>query len=201
MTSQTTRARIVDAMLATLAAEGFAGASARSIARTGGFNQALIFYHFGSIENLMVAAVQEFSERRLERYREALAPVGSVAELIGALAKLYEQDVTAGRVAAVQEIVAGASSSPELRHRVAELVDPWTAFAGEVVRRLVLGTALESLIPVEEAAYALVAMYFGVETLTHLDPDRSRASALFAQGFRLAPIFDAILRPREDRDA
>src|SRR5215469_383847 len=107
MTSHTTRARIVDAMLATLATEGFAGASARSIARTGGFNQALIYYHFGSIENLMVAALQEFSERRLERYREALAPVGSVAELIGALAELYEQDVATGRVAAVQEIVAG----------------------------------------------------------------------------------------------
>ena len=201
MTSQATRARIVDAVLATLAAEGFAGASARSIARTGGFNQALIYYHFGSIENLMVDALQEFSERRLERYREALAPVGSVAELIGALADLYEQDVASGRVAAVQEIVAGASSSAELRRRVAELVDPWTAFAGEVVRRLVGGTALDPLIPLEEAAYALVALYFGVETLAHLDPDRSRASALFEAGSRLAPIFDAVLGPRRDGDA
>src|SRR5215467_8277966 len=138
-----TRARILEAMLATLATEGFAGASARSIARTGGFNQALIYYHFGSIENLMVAALQHFSERRLERYREALDRVRTTVELVDALAALYEQDVAGGRVAAVQEIVAGSSSSAELRRRVAALVDPWSAFAEEVVGRLVRGTAVE----------------------------------------------------------
>jgi AcrR family transcriptional regulator len=190
---QATRARIIEALLATLAGEGFAGATARGIARTGGFNQALIYYHFGSIENLMVAALQHFSEQRLERYREALDGIGSVTELIGALGVLYEQDLHHGRVAAVQEIVAGCSSSPELRRPVAELVDPWSAFAGEVVARLVRGTALESLVPVEEAGYVLVALYFGVETLAHLDPDRSRAPALFAAGSRLAPALDAIL--------
>jgi AcrR family transcriptional regulator len=191
-----TRSRIVEAMLATLAAEGFAGVSARSVARTGGFNQALIYYHFGSIENLMVAALQSFSEQRLERYREALGAVATVVELVGALAALYEEDLAGGRVAAVQEIVAGSSSSAELRRRVAGLVDPWSAFAAEVVGRLVRGTAVEAIVPVEEAAYALVALYFGVETLAHLDPDRSRASALFAAGSRLAPLLDAILGPR-----
>src|SRR5207249_1839872 len=43
-----TRAQFVEATIETLKREGFAGASARAIARTGGFNQSLIFYHFGS---------------------------------------------------------------------------------------------------------------------------------------------------------
>lgn len=193
---EATRTRIIEAMLGTLASEGFAGASARSVARIGGFNQALIYYHFGSLESLMVAALQHFSERRLERYREALAGVRTVSELISSLAVLYEQDVASGRVAAVQEIVAGSSSSVELRRRVAGLVDPWSAFAEEVVLRLVRGTALDPLVPVHEAAYTLVALYFGVETLAHLDPDRSRAAALFAAGSRLAPVLDAVLGPR-----
>ena len=46
-------ARIVEAAIETLKTEGFAGASARAIARTGGFNQALVFYHFGSVNELL----------------------------------------------------------------------------------------------------------------------------------------------------
>ena len=180
-------------MLATLAAEGFAGVSARTVARAGSFNQALIYYHFGSLEDLMVAALQRFSEDRLERYRVALDGVRTVVELVAALARLYEQDVAEGRVAAVQEIVAGSSSSPELGRRVVKLLRPWTAFAVQVVRRVVVRTPFDVLVPVEETAYALVALYFGVETLAHLDPDRGRTQALFAAGSRLAPALDAIL--------
>src|SRR6266581_1571812 len=44
-----TKRRILDAALEALRTEGFAGATSRAIARIGGFNQALIFYHFGSL--------------------------------------------------------------------------------------------------------------------------------------------------------
>ena len=190
-----TRLRIIDAVLATLAREGFASVTARAVARTGGFNQALIYYHFGGVENLMVAALQRFSEDRLERYGSALDGIDTVARLLGSMAQLYERDVAAGQLAAVQEIVAGCSSSPELRRRVVELLDPWIGFAERVVRRLVQGTVFEALVPVEETAYALVALYFGVETLAHLDAGRSRIHALFEAGSRVAPAVDAILRP------
>src|SRR6266581_2280999 len=45
-----TKRRILDAALEALRTEGFAGATSRAIARIGGFNQALIFYHFGSLD-------------------------------------------------------------------------------------------------------------------------------------------------------
>ena len=51
---------IVKAALETLREEGFAGASSRAIARRGGFNQALIFYHFGSLANLLLEAFAAF---------------------------------------------------------------------------------------------------------------------------------------------
>jgi AcrR family transcriptional regulator len=50
-----TKARIVEAAVETLKAKGFAGSSAREIAKTGGFNQALIFYHYGSVQNVLLA--------------------------------------------------------------------------------------------------------------------------------------------------
>jgi hypothetical protein len=46
---------MAEAALETLKPTGFAGASARERARTGGFNQALLLYHFGSVHNAPTA--------------------------------------------------------------------------------------------------------------------------------------------------
>jgi len=58
---------MVLAALETVKAAGFAGATTRAIARTGGFNQALIYYHFGSLDTLLLAALDHTSGERLER--------------------------------------------------------------------------------------------------------------------------------------
>ena len=77
-----TRARIVEAALETLKSEGIVGTSARAIARQGDFNQALIFYHFGSVDDLVVAAVAEMSRRRMGNHKPKLESAGSLTELI-----------------------------------------------------------------------------------------------------------------------
>jgi AcrR family transcriptional regulator len=181
------------ATLETLRNEGFAGTSARAIARTGEFNQALIYYHFGSVEGLLGAALQDFSERRLVRYREALAAADTLAAVLEIMRDLYEEDRRGGEVSAVQEIVAGSSSSAELGRRVVQLLDPWGVLAEEVVSRLLHGTPFEAVLPTKEVAYTLVALFFGVETLGHLDPERAKTEALFEVGARLAPMFDMLL--------
>ena len=50
-----TRAVLIAAAIDTLRESGFAAASARRIAAKAGCNQALIFYHFGSVPDLLVA--------------------------------------------------------------------------------------------------------------------------------------------------
>jgi AcrR family transcriptional regulator len=187
------RERIVAAALATLERAGFAGTTARAIAATGGFNQALIYYHFESLDDLFAAALQRFSERRLERYRVALADIRGLTPLVEAMTRLYEEDARSGHLAAAQEIVAGSSSSERLGHRVVELMEPWFAFAEEVVAGLLRGSPLEELVPARELAYALVALYFGVETLARLDGDRGKARALFESGARLAALVDGLV--------
>jgi AcrR family transcriptional regulator len=53
-----TRAALIAGAIQTLREAGFAGASARQIARRAGCNQALIFYHFGSVPDLLIAALE-----------------------------------------------------------------------------------------------------------------------------------------------
>src|SRR5947209_3815065 len=86
------RARVVAAALETLERAGFAGTTARAIATSGGFNQALIYYHFQSLEDLLAAALQDFSERRLARYRAALAGIQGLTPLVETMTRLYEED-------------------------------------------------------------------------------------------------------------
>jgi AcrR family transcriptional regulator len=181
------------ATLETLKSEGFSGASARAIARTGKFNQALIYYHFGSVEGLLIAALADFSQRRLARYREALVDVSTLTELIQSMSDLYDEDRRGGEVTAVQEIVAGSSSSADMGPQVVELLDPWDALAEEIISRLLRGTPFADVIPSTDVAYALVALFFGVETLGHLDPERAKTAALFEAGRKLAPLFDMLL--------
>ena len=192
--SATTRRRLVGAALKTLTEKGFAGATARTIAGRARVNQALIFYHFGSVDRLLIAALDATSSARLERYRAALREVTKLSPLIDVMAGLYKEDVASGPITAVQEMVAGASSVPSLRKEVLARMTPWIGFAREMLDRLLAASVVPKMVSIDDLAFAAVAFYFGVETITNLAGDRARADALFSTGRRLAPIADALLQ-------
>jgi hypothetical protein len=51
------------------------------------------------------------------------------------------------------------------------------------------------VLPPGDVAYAIVALYLGLEMLTHLDGDRSRALGLFAHAKNLASLLEAVAPP------
>jgi AcrR family transcriptional regulator len=179
---------IVEAALETIRREGFAGATSRAIARQGGFNQALVFYYFGSLEGLLLAALEQASEERLARYRTAVAGVDSLDVLIPVMADLWEDDKASGHVRTISQIVAGAVNRPELSERVLQLMQPWVDLAEETVRRV-----LPPFVPAREAADAIVTFYLGVNLMTNLDPATARADAFFAKARELAPLATPLL--------
>ncbi|MCP3855949.1 MAG: helix-turn-helix transcriptional regulator [Actinomycetia bacterium] len=68
---QETREKILDAALETVRVEGLVGTSARAIAKAGDFNQALVFYHFGSVDELLLAAPDRALPGRAGRGRRS----------------------------------------------------------------------------------------------------------------------------------
>jgi len=96
-----TRDRIIEATLRTVREAGFADTTARAIARTGGFNQALIFYHFGSLDALLHEAFAEASTRQIEKYRAAAAEVSSLSDLVRIARRLHQEDLESGAVTAI----------------------------------------------------------------------------------------------------
>src|ERR1700685_2617149 len=75
--STETRRVLVEAPIPALKEDGYAGASARAIAERAGSTQGLIFYHFGSVANLLLAALDSVSAERLAHYGAALEDVDS----------------------------------------------------------------------------------------------------------------------------
>jgi AcrR family transcriptional regulator len=191
---EATRSRILDAALETLKNEGFADATSRAIARRGGFNPALIFYHFGSLDDLLLAALDRTSEERLARYREAIGRAETVEELVSTAAEVYVEDRDSGHMTVVAQMVAASIARPELASAMVSRTEPWIELAEEGLGKLVARLDVPPLVPLRELAYAFVTFYLGVNLLTHLDEDRTRTDALFMRLQSLAPLLAALER-------
>jgi len=175
-----------------LRTEGFAGASAREIARRAACNQGLVFYHFGSVGNLLLAALDEVSARRLARYQEAVEEARGLTDLVEVARSVFEEDLDTGHMAVLAEMIAGASSTPGLAAEVAARMAPWETFAADAVRGALRSTPLAGVVPAEEMAHAVVALYLGLEMLAHLDGDRRPALALFDRARQVAALLGAL---------
>jgi AcrR family transcriptional regulator len=189
-----TRERILRAAVDTLATQGYSTSTARAIAATGGFAPGVIYYHFEDLEDLLLAAMRYTSDLRMARYTERAGAVHGIhgaAALVAALRELYAEDVATGHIAAVQELVAGAAGSPRLAEAVRGEVRRWEDFTEQLLARLLDGSPLAALVPGRETAMAAMAFYLGLEMLTHLDGDRSRADRLFDAAGYLAAMLDA----------
>ncbi len=185
--------QIIEAALVTLRTEGFSGTSVRAIARTGGFNSALIFYYFGTLNGLLLAALDHSSAQRLARYQRAVDEAETLEELAAVALGMYREDVRGGHITVFSELIGASLSHPELGPQIVARAEPWLDFVGGALHKVIVGSPYEGLVPTREIAYALVAFYLGVNLLTHLDEDNSRTEALFALAERLAPVVSPLL--------
>jgi AcrR family transcriptional regulator len=191
---EATRQQIVDAALQALKTTGFGGATSRAIARAGGFNQALIFYHFGSLDALLLAALDRTSEERLGRYRQAVDDADTIEELAAVTARLYAEDRDSGHMTVVSQMVAGSVARPELAPAILARMEPWLELCEDALGKARARLDLPELIPVRDLAYAVVTFYLGVNLLTHLDADRTRTDALFGRLEELGRLASSLAR-------
>jgi AcrR family transcriptional regulator len=193
-----TKLQIVEAALESLKANGFAGSSARAIAHLGGFNQALIFYHFGSVQNALLAALDMISERRLAEYRPAFEAARTAPELARLARRIYDEDLERGYITALGEMVSGGVSDPILGAEVAARIEPWIEMVEGKIEQLLAGSPLRALASPADLAFGIVSLYFGVDVLSHLQRDRGRAESLLDLVARLAALAETFLAPQPE---
>jgi AcrR family transcriptional regulator len=145
------------------------GASARAIARTGGFTEPLIFYHFRTLDELLLQAVDKVNTVRLNSYTPRLAAASTLAELVAVGAEIYAEDRRQGHTTVLVQTLAGFVALPALSRALLERFTPWIRLLADSLTRVTRGTPFEGLFPAEEAAFALTAWFVGMELLSHPD--------------------------------
>lgn len=172
-----TRQRLVDAAVAVLAEHGYAGATSRAIAQEVGCNQALVFYHHGTLNDLLLTALDVSNQAALDRYRDRLEQADGIGDLLGALRDLYRRDRASGHIGLLAQLVAGGIVDSELGTEVAERVDPWIELTRQALIRALPGPVAGRL-PVDDLAYVVVTAALGSELLASLTGDHARNRAV-----------------------
>jgi AcrR family transcriptional regulator len=124
---------LLDAAQTLLVEVGHAGITTRRLAEKAGVNHGLVHYYFGSNENLLVRALERFTERLLERQRELYeSDLPFVEKWRTAMRYLVDDDVAYEKV--WLELQALGWNDPLVRGRLATVNAEWRAVLTDAFR-------------------------------------------------------------------
>jgi AcrR family transcriptional regulator len=171
-----TRGKLLAAAADTVREQGVANASARIIAGRAGVNQALVFYHFGTVSDLIEAACRGAVEEAVGRYQEQLAEVTSLAGLLQVGRELHEREQAAGNVAMMAQLMSGARTDPVLARAARYAMNLWSAAIEAVIDRLLRDSPLSQIAEPAALARAVSASFIGLELYEAVDTDGAAAA-------------------------
>jgi AcrR family transcriptional regulator len=121
---------LLDAAERLLVDVGYAGITTRRLAEAAGVNHGLVHYYFGSNENLLVRALERFTERLIVRQREMYAAdVPFIEKWRTAMRYLISEDVTYEKI--WLELQALAWNNAAIRDRLERVDAEWRAVLTE----------------------------------------------------------------------
>ncbi|KUN80288.1 TetR family transcriptional regulator [Streptomyces bungoensis] len=200
--SQETKVKLLEGALRTLTEQGIAKASARTVASAAGVNQALVFYHFGSVDELLAAACRYGAENSVARHRSRLASVASLSELLAVGREIHEEERAGGHVALLGQLLAGAQTHAALGPATAAGLELWIAEIEQVLRRVLATTPFGEFTDPAGLARALAASFVGIELYEGVDGAGAHAAldaleqlgALVAALEELGPVAQRAVR-------
>jgi AcrR family transcriptional regulator len=166
-----TRARLLDAVLETLAERGYAGTSTTEVARRSGLTRGAQLHHFGTKDQMMVAAVEHLAGRI------------QAVDVEAGLAHVPSGDRVRTALAIMSQLFAGALPDAYVELWVASRTHPELA---DALRRS------------DEAARDAVRALFGPELLERAGPELDRLLDLTMYAIR-GMALDAHLATADQR--
>ncbi len=188
-----TRQDLVAAAFESIRTLGFSGTTARSIGALAGCNQAAIYYHFDGIEPLLILALTESSQRRLDRYREVLDQPLDLSSLVRELAALYTEDRASGHLDVLAELMGGVTASPGLRIGIEEAIGPWLLFVEDQIRRTASTVPFGAAIPAADLADLVFSLVIGLEIRSRIDARDHTGADRAERLFRMAGLLAALV--------
>jgi len=153
-------------------------------------NQALIFYHFGSVDDLLAVACTTSTAARVRHYAPRFAEVRTLRELLDVGRDLHDHEKELGHVSVLAQLLAGAQQDARLAAPVAAALRLWTNEIESVLRRVLAGSPFGEIADIGGLARALSAAFIGLELYEGVDGDG--ASQAIAALEQLAVLADAV---------
>ncbi|WP_169136263.1 TetR/AcrR family transcriptional regulator [Streptomyces sp. HNM0575] len=166
-----TRTKLLEAALRTVTEQGYAKTSARAVAAEAGVNQALVFYHFGTVDELLSAACRFGAEQLLARYRERLARVEDLPRLLELGRELHSEQRADGQVAVLAQLLSGAQRQPRLAPATAAGLGLWIREIEQVLARVLDGSPVAEFVDGPGLARAVAAGFVGLELYEGVDEE------------------------------
>ena len=172
-----TREKLLAGAADTVRQRGIGGASARSIADRADVNQALIFYHFGTVSALIEEACNQAVDDAVSRYEEAFVKVTSLAGLLRVGRELHNYERAAGNVAMMAQLMSNTNHDETIARAARYAMDRWSTEIETVVIRVIKESPLSGLVDGPGLGRAIAASFIGIVLYDGIDPSGS-ASAL-----------------------
>jgi AcrR family transcriptional regulator len=181
----------LDAAERLLVEVGHAGITTRRLAGEAGLNQGLVHYYFGSLDEVLLRALERFTERLIERQRAMYQANLPFTERWSTAMEYLESDLGAGYPKIWLELQALGWNRPEIRERVARVNAEWREVLTEAFGNAAADYGLDpEAYPVDALVSLVMTFNQGIEL--------ERLSGITAGHDPLLAWIDAWLRSREE---
>lgn len=177
---EATRAAIIDATLRRLAEDGYARLSLRDIAQQAGVNHALINYHFGSKQQLMLAVLDAANRRLIERQERMYAQPVPASEKWRQACAFYEDDLRSGFVRLTMEMMAASFTDATLRREFVPRMLAWHRLIDEEVAQTIARHGLNLPVSARAIGAFISCFWVGMEAQMTVGVDESEGHYLEA---------------------
>jgi len=133
---RSTRAQLLSAAGELLCEEGYAATSTRAVAERAGTRLSLVHYHFGSKRGLLLAVLEDLTERLLNRQQAMFSDDRPFVDQWRSACDYLRKDIDSGYVRVLWELWAAGLADPELAERWRDTQRGWRELIEARLERL-----------------------------------------------------------------
>jgi AcrR family transcriptional regulator len=160
---RSTRELLFAAATDLLREEGYAATSTRAVAERAGVQLSLVHYHFGSKRSLLLAVLENLTERLLHRQQAMFSDGRPFAEQWRSACDYLHEDIDSGYVRVLWELWAAGLADPELAARWRATQRGWRELIEARLERLQAERGAELPMPPRALATLIGNLFEGAE--------------------------------------
>ena len=155
---ESTRMAILQSARRRLCEAGYAQLNVRDIARDAGVNHALIGYHFGGKQQLVLAVLDDANKQLLERQTQMYSDTASASQKWQQACDFYEDDLQSGFVRLLMELMGASFTDEALRNEFLPRLLAWHQLVEAAVTDFIENAGLD--LPVSARAISAWIRWF-----------------------------------------